>query len=161
MKSDPMETLYAQYAQSLYRYLYSLCGSHHDAEDLTAETFYRAVRAAGHYDGGRNVQAWLFQIARRLWIDHCRRKKAVPAGDEWLASLVSPDDVAADTERRMDRMELYRRIQALDAPTRDVIHLRLSGELSFAEIGEIMGKSENWARVTFYRGKERLKHETK
>lgn len=160
MKDEPMAALYKQYAQSLYRYLYSLCGNHHDAEDLTAETFYRAVRAAGRYDGGQNVQAWLFQIARRLWVDFCRRKKAVPGG-EWLEELACGGDLAADTEHRLERLELYRRIQALDAPTRDVMHLRLSGELSFAEIGEILGKSENWARVIFYRGKERMKHETK
>ena len=161
MATDPMAALYAQYAQSLYRYLYSLCGDHHDAEDLTAETFYRAVRAADRYDGGQNVQAWLFQIGRRLWADHCRRKKAVPVSDDWLCRLAAGDDLAESTERRLDRVELYRRIQGLDAATRDVMHLRLSGDLSFAEIGEILGKSENWARVTFYRGKERIKHETK
>lgn len=57
---------------------------------------------------------------------------------------------------RQDKIELYKRIQMLDKELKDVVYLRLSGDLSFAEIGEILGKSENWARVSFYRGKQKL-----
>lgn len=54
-------------------------------------------------------------------------------------------------------MELYKRIQRLDEKTKDVIYLRITGDLSFKEIGDIFNKTENWARTTFYRGKQKLK----
>ena len=59
----------------------------------------------------------------------------------------------------LDKMDLLKQIHLLKEPGREVIHLRLYGNLSYAEIGEIMGKSENWARVTFYRAKEQLRKE--
>lgn len=56
----------------------------------------------------------------------------------------------------VEKVELFRMLHHLDITTREVMYLRLTGELSFAEIGSIMGKTENWARVTFYRGKQKL-----
>ena len=56
-----------------------------------------------------------------------------------------------------DKIQLYKKMQKLDKQTREVIYLRITGELSFKEIGDILNKTENWARVTFYRGKQKLK----
>lgn len=56
----------------------------------------------------------------------------------------------------LDKLTLFKKLHDLDALVREVVYLRLTGELSFAEIGEIMGKTENWARVTFYRGKQKI-----
>ena len=56
-----------------------------------------------------------------------------------------------------EKVSLYKKMQNLDEKTREVMYLRITGELSFKEIGEILGKTENWARVTFYRGKSKLK----
>lgn len=73
-----------------------------------------------------------------------------------LANIAASDDVEKGYENREDRVALYRAMQQLDADTREVIHLRLAGDFSFREIGDILGQSEVWARVRFYRGKEKL-----
>ena len=100
---------------------------------------------------------WLCAIAKRLWYKELeRRGRTVPLEEEHLSRLEAPDDPAGETERREDRMALYRTMRKLDPETREVIYLRLAGEFSFREIGELMGRSEVWARVRFYRGKERL-----
>ena len=67
-----------------------------------------------------------------------------------------PDDPAQETEQREGRLALYRAMQQLDPDTREVIHLRLAGDFSFRDIGDILDRSEVWARVRFYRGKEEL-----
>lgn len=151
------EDLYEQHAQQVYRYLYSLTGEGDTAEELTQETFCQALRSLNTFRGDCTPQVWLCAIAKRLWYKELeRRKRTVPLEEEHLAHIQAPDDPAGETERREDRLALYRAMQKLDPDTREVIHLRLAGEFSFRDIGEILGKSEVWARVRFYRGKEQL-----
>ena len=78
------------------------------------------------------------------------------APEEHLAGQAAPDDPAQETEQREGRLALYRAMQQLDPDTREVIHLRLAGDFSFRDIGDILDRSEVWARVRFYRGKEEL-----
>ena len=151
------EDLYEQHARQVYRYLFSLCGEGDTAEDLTQETFCQALKNLDAFRGDCTPQVWLCAIAKRLWYKELeRRKRSAPLEEEHLSRLTAPDDPAGETERREERMALYRGLQKLEPETREVIYLRLAGEFSFREIGELMGKSEVWARVRFYRGKERL-----
>ena len=100
---------------------------------------------------------WLCAIAKRLWYKELeRRSRTAPLEEEHLSSLTAPDNPEREAERREDRMALYRSLRQLDSETREVIYLRLAGEFSFREVGELMGQSEVWARVRFYRGKEKL-----
>ena len=80
----------------------------------------------------------------------------MPLDEDLAESMAAPDDTALLTEKRDERKRLYRAIQKLDADTREVIHLRIAGDFSFRDIGEILGRSEVWARVRFYRGKQEL-----
>jgi len=151
------EDLYEQHARQVYRYLYSLTGDGDTAEELTQETFCQALRSLHTFRGDCTPQVWLCAIAKRLWFKELeRRKRIAPLEEEHLSLLTAPDDPAGETERREDRLALYRAMQKLDPDTREVIHLRLAGEFSFRDIGDILGKSEVWARVRFYRGKEEL-----
>ena len=147
------EDLYVQHAQAVYRYLFSLCGEADTAEELTQETFYRALRSLESFRGDCSPQTWLCAIAKRLWFQELsRRGRLAPLTEEAPA----PDDPARETEERALRLSLYRAMQRLDGDTREVMHLRLAGDFSFREIGEILGRSEVWARVRFYRGKGEL-----
>jgi RNA polymerase sigma-70 factor (ECF subfamily) len=97
---------------------------------------------------------WLCEIAKRLWYKELGKDK--------LISLDEMEEIQADVNLEkqhilnMDKMELFKLLHSLDAASREVVYLRLTGELSFSEIGNIMGKTENWARVTFYRGKQKI-----
>ena len=151
------EDLYTEHAKNVYRYLFSLSGEADTAEELTQETFYRAIRSLDSYRGEASPQVWLCAIAKRLWFKELeRRSKTAPLDDSFAESIAAPDDTALLTERRDERKQLYRAMQRLDADTREVIHLRIAGDFSFRDIGEILGRSEVWARVRFYRGKQEL-----
>lgn len=151
-----MEELYRQNAKIVYRFLYARCGDAGLAEDLTQETFLKAYQSIDRYDGSCKVSVWLCQIAKHLLYQHWERSKhEVPA---------EPDterfDDRADTEHevfaRIELLDVLKEMQKLPAQMREVMYLRIAGDLSFREIGEILGRSENWARVNFFRGKELL-----
>ena len=151
------EDFYEQHAKNVYRYLFSLIGDADTAEELTQETFYQALKGMNTYRGEASPQVWLCAIAKRLWFKELERRKRDAIIDEKsLSGIAAPDNVAKDYEARENRFILYRAIQQLDADTREVIHLRLAGDFSFRDIGNILGHSEVWARVRFYRGKEAL-----
>ena len=100
---------------------------------------------------------WLCSIAKRKYYQYLRRNgriQAVPLED---APLISPQDIEGEYLRQADKIDLYRALQVLPPEAREVFYLRLAGDMTFEEIGSILGRSGNWARGTFYRGKEKLK----
>ena len=154
-----MEQIYEQYFETVYKYLFCLTGNSDIAEELTQETFYRAVKKIHTFKGECKISVWLCQIAKNLWYDECRKhQKTIKVSEENFLEIQVPNDV---TEEKIiqneEKMALYKKLQKLDEKTREVIYLRITGELSFKEIGTILNQTENWARVTFYRGKQKLK----
>ena len=151
------EDIYQKHAEGVYRYLFALCREADTAEELTQETFYQALKGLKSFRGDCAPQTWLCAIAKRLWYKELsRRKRTVPLEEAQLPPLPDGDDPAAEAERRSEKLQLYQAMQRLPQETREVLYLRLSGDLSFREIGAILGRSEVWARVRFYRGKEEL-----
>ncbi|MDE7212332.1 MAG: sigma-70 family RNA polymerase sigma factor [Lachnospiraceae bacterium] len=153
-----MDELYEQNAQIVYRFLYSICRNEHLAEDLTQETFLQAYKSIERFDGSCKISSWLCQIAKHLLYRHYQKtKREIPSE---LEEMASPAETAPAPDGRvmakLELMEVLKDMQKLPPAMREVIYLRITGELTFREIGEIMGRSENWARVTFYRGKEIL-----
>ena len=151
------EDFYEHYARNVYRYLFSLTGEADTAEELTQETFYQALKGVNTFRGESSPQVWLCSIAKRLWFKELkRRKRDTTIEGESLSGIAAPYDLEKEYEARENRLALYRAMQQLDTDTREVIHLRLAGDFSFRDIGDILGHSEVWARVRFYRGKEQL-----
>lgn len=152
---DEIEKAYILHARDVYRYLLSL--SHDDdlAEDLTQETFFRAMKTIGNYDGSCKLSVWLCQIAKHLWYQWLDKQKRQKRGD-LDESLQSGESIEVPNILHADKTTLYRAIQSLPEAMRDLVHMRLTGEFTFGEIGEILGKSENWARTTFYRAKIKI-----
>lgn len=103
------------------------------------------------------MSTWLCQIAKYAfyqYIDKKNRQKEVPL--ETVVDIALEEEVEKSYIQNETKLSLYKKIQELESPMKDVVMLRLTGDLSFREIGDILGKSENWARVTFYRGKQIL-----
>ncbi|MDG0791190.1 sigma-70 family RNA polymerase sigma factor [Cohnella ginsengisoli] len=155
---ESMEQLYENYAQTVYRYLYSLTQNADLSEELTQETFYQAMKTIHQFRGECKLSVWLCQIAKRAWYKELNKNKRKPSVslDELEIPLPVNRDPEKDVLRNEDKLAMFRTLHQLDAKTKEVMYLRLSGELSFAEIGDILGQSENWARVTFYRGKQKM-----
>ena len=154
---DDMSAIYRQHAQTVYKFLLAQCRDPDLAEELTQETFYQAVRSIGRFDGSCKVSVWLCQIAKHLWYQHLRKhKREVPIPDQPPeVPVLSSEEGLLEQEGRLD---LLRSIHSLPADQREVVYLRAFGGLSFREIGDVLGKTETWARVTFYRSKEKLRN---
>lgn len=157
MDKQKVEKMYEENAKAVYKYLFCLTHSADLAEELTQETFYQAAKGIDGFRGECKISVWLCQIGKRLWYKELERQKrrTVPLS-EVTEELRSFEDIENDYLLNVEKVEVFRMLHHLDEETREVMYLRLTGELSFAEIGSIMGKTENWARVTFYRGKQRL-----
>lgn len=151
-----LDRAYREEAETVFRYLMTLCREEETARELTQETFYQAVKASGRYDGTCKVSTWLCQIAKHLWYQEVdkRRRKGTEALDEGLAS--SQGSLEEEYCIKEEKMELFKRVHVLEETAKEVVLLRLTGAFSFREIGDIFGKNENWARVTFYRAKQKL-----
>ncbi len=160
-----MDELYRQNEKIVYYFLYKRCHDRQLAEDLTQETFLQAFESIERYDGTCKISVWLCQIAKHLLYRHWEKQKhEIPMNLKKQENAYEPaqtdTDMADSTwQRAASRIELIdvlKDMQKLPANMREVMYLRITGSLSFKEVGEIMGKSENWARVNFYRGKEQL-----
>lgn len=157
--SMDLEQLYQQYAIPLKRYVVSMCHNETLAEDITADTFCRAIQNIEHFQGGR-IFTWLCAIARNLYLDNRKKKEQcnIPLSED-LESITA--DTGPGPEwlllQKDQKLNLYRFLQKLEPEAREVVYLRIFADLSYREIGSILGKSENWARVTFYRSKNKLK----
>ncbi len=158
MDKQDLTRIYEENAMAVYKYLLCLTNSSELSEELTQETFYQATKSIGKFRGECKISVWLCAIAKRLWYRELEKKKRrtfVPI-EEMEDSLTAVQDIEEDYLLNVEKVELFRLLHSLDDKTREVMYLRLTGELSFAEIGEILGNTENWARVTFYRGKQKL-----
>lgn len=153
---ESMDEIYRAHAQTVYRYLLARTRDPDTAEELTQETFYQAVRSIGRYDGSCKITTWLCAIARNQLLAYRRKHPAHDALDDVDLPAPSAEETVLDGAARL---ALLRRVHALAEPAREVLYLRLFGGLSFREIGDVLGRTENWARVTYYRGKERLRKE--
>ncbi len=154
------ESIYKAYSGRVYHYLMSLCRDHHLAEELTAETFFKALTALPGFRGDCDTGTWLCTIARNLYLSHLRRHPAhQPLEDvSHLPDPASPDP-AESTLRGDDALSLYARLHRLQEPYKEVFLLRALGELSFKQIGGLFGKTENWACVTYHRARKKLQEE--
>jgi RNA polymerase sigma-70 factor (ECF subfamily) len=151
------EKIYQRYFHYVYLYLLKLCNNEHLAEELTSVTFFKAMKAIDKFQGKCNINTWLVAIAKNSYYSHLRRNKEVIELDE----IYEVRDDKADIENQMiqmeSSMEIYKILHLLEEPYKEVFSLRVLGELSFKQIAEIYGKTENWACVTYHRAKNKIK----
>ena len=149
-----MERAYREYFHDVFLYLCGLTGDPVLAEELAQETFAKALRSVGQFDGRKDIRAWLFTIAKNTLNSHYRKeKKQVP-----LESAAETVDTGVHfTEALLDQEQAFliqQFLHDMNDPYKEVFTLRVFGELPFDKIGLLFGKSAGWARVTYYRAKE-------
>ena len=148
------EELYAAHMDDVYNYVLSLCGSSHIAEDVTSETFLKAMKAIDKFKGDCSMRVWLCQIAKNTYFNLAKRKRFTAEMPEDMPSNEQFEHRLAD---KSQALEIHRALHNLGEPYKEVFSLRVFSELSFSEIGAIFGKPDGWARVTFHRAKKQLK----
>ena len=152
-----MDEIYRQYASVVYRYLLAKVRDEGIAEEVTQETFYQAIRCSDKFDYSCKVSTWLCAIAKNQLAAYLRKNHI----NDNLENVTQSQTSAEDEYMSKDgQMVLLKQLHSVPEPYKEVMYLRVFGGLSFKEIGEIMEKSENWARVTFYRGKAKLHDKT-
>lgn len=152
------EEIYQLYFKDVFLYVRSLSAEGGVAEEVTQETFFKALKAIDSYDGRKDIRAWLFTIARNTYYSYCRRNKIyVSVVNEETAS---PAAVSADFSEQMIDAEtaflVHQYLHDMAEPYKEVFTLRVFGELSFEKIAQLFGRTPNWARVTFYRAKRQI-----
>lgn len=156
-----MEEIYKEYSKVVYKYLLAITNDVDLAEELMQETFESAVKNINKFRQECSVKNWLCTIAKNKWIDFYKKKKRL---NEINIDETNEKDFMLKSieEEYIDKVEIiniYKKIHKLDEKTKEVIYLRIKSDFSFKEIGDVMGRSEEWARTTFYRGKIKLKEE--
>lgn len=150
------EQLYREHYTTVYAYVLSLCGDRFLAEDITSETFLRALKHIDRYDPQYAPTTWLCTIAKNLLYTHYRREKRHLPLEEYLPMVVpSPESLYLQKEQAQ---RLHQIAQGFTPIQRQVLYMRLEG-LSFGQIGQALDRSENWARVTFFRLKNKIMEE--
>ena len=155
---DRLQQLYIELQPRLFTYFYLRTSNKQVAEDLTQDVFYEASKSIHLYRGAASLSSWLYAIANNLLKKYYRSKKYEKS---LLQKLERPKAEVRSTEYLIEQKEevdsLHTAIQQLDERSKDIVLMRIYGELSFKEIGEVIGKSENYVRVQFHRLKLKLK----
>ena len=154
------QEVYQLYFRDVYRYVLSLCRNESIAEEVTQETFYKALAKLNSFDGKCKVSVWLCQIAKNTYISMCRKNKHLDSNTD-IAQLVDGWSVEDSVCNQDTAFAVHRILHNLDEPYKEVFSLRTFGELSFKQIGELFGKTEAWARVTYHRARLKIKEELK
>ena len=150
-----IEEIYKQHFKTVYKYIYCLSGGNRElSEDITSETFAVAVERINEFKGNCKISVWLCQIAKFLWYKELKKKSKIQF--EELENIEDTISIEEELIKKEQKLTIFKNIQKLDEKTKDVMYLRLIGNLSFDEIAEVLGKTSNWARVTYFRGKQKL-----
>jgi len=150
------EDIYNNYFKDIFLYIYSLSGDRHIAEDITAETFMKAIKSIEKFKGNCDIRVWLCQIAKNCYFSFLRKKKKTIHLDELSEQKdnFNFEQIISSTE---ESMEIHEILHNLDEPYKEVFSLRVFGELSFKQIACLFGKSDNWACVTYHRARNKIK----
>ena len=147
------EAVYREYFADVYQYVLALSRDEQTAEEVTQETFFKALTAIDSFRGDCQLRVWLCQIARNQYLTLCRERKRFGEAE------TEPGDSGIEEgfADREDARRLHILLHALPEPYKEVFSLRTFGELPFSQIGELFGKTESWARVTYFRARQKLK----
>ncbi|MBP3797892.1 MAG: RNA polymerase sigma factor [Ruminococcus sp.] len=150
-----LDEIYEKYAGKIYLYILKLCGNESIAEEIMQNTFLKAIENADSFEGRCEVTTWLCRIAKNEYLNFIKRRdnNNLTLEDE---RVDADGDIMIHLENKEAAVSVHKALHALAEPYREVFTLRVMGELSFRQIGEIFDKNENWARVTFFRGKAKL-----
>ncbi|NLJ98361.1 MAG: sigma-70 family RNA polymerase sigma factor [Tissierellia bacterium] len=153
-----LEELYNNYFKDVYLFTYSLSKDKHIAEDLTSETFLKAIKSIDSFKGNCDIKVWLFQIAKNSYYSYIRKHKNLVDLDS-VPERKDNFDIEKSIYSSEGSMKVHEILHNLPEPYKEIFSLRVFGELSFKQIGDLFGKTDNWACVTFHRAKNKIREE--
>lgn len=157
------EQVYKEHFSVVYKYVISLCHDESVAEEITQETFFKAMKNISKFNGSCKLYVWLCQIAKNTYFTHFQKQKRFVSADGEID--IPNSNLTIDIEKDFLDKETTKRLHfvlhQLNEPYKEVFTLRVFGELPFAQIAELFGKTDSWARLIFYRAKKQLQEDLK
>ena len=151
------DKIYSEYYLEVYKFVLSLCQNPSLAEEITQEAFFKTLKNIDKFKGNCKLSTWLCEIAKNTFYSHTKKeKRQTEYPFELTASNENIEERFSDKETAYD---IHKVLHKLKEPYKEVFWLRTFGELSFSQIGALFDKTENWARVTYYRAKILIKEE--
>ncbi|RED60304.1 RNA polymerase sigma factor [Cohnella lupini] len=154
---ESFERLYNEYSTDIYKYVYYKTGNKWDAEDVVSDTFRKAFVNFPGLRNDQNVRSWLMTIARNTLIDHFRRRKNFVSLEDAGEFLMVPDSILMQLEREFDNERLKFALNRLPEDERVIVNLKYLQGLKYREIGDMIGKSEETAKMKSYRALRKLR----
>ena len=154
--NNELDEIYRLYAGDVYRFALRLCHDGALAQDIVQDTMLKAVKSIDKFDGKCSLKTYLCTIARNLYFNHLKRaeNRNLPLDDaEEAVSVVSVEQRTLD---KLQAQQIHKALHRLDEPYKEVFTLRVFAELKYSEIGALFGKTDGWARVIYFRAKERI-----
>ncbi len=157
------DEIYRLYFDDVYKYVLTLCRSSALAEEITQDSFFKALKSMDTYNGSCKIYVWLCQIAKNTYYSHYRKEKSTEKNAEvnHVDKEIEADLDVNDIEQRLVNKDqafvIHQVLHAMEEPYKEVFMLRTFGELSFSKIGQLFGKTEGWARIVFHRAKKKIK----
>ena len=152
-----IEEVYKEHYRIVYKYLMCLTNNADLSEELTQETFYKMIKKIDTFKGKAKISVWLCEIAKNLYFDELRKNRKRKKVELDFNNIQSDLNIEEDFIEKEETENISKEVEKLDEEIRRVIFLRLNSDMSFKEIGQVLGKTETWARVNFYRGKQKVK----
>lgn len=156
---ENIDEIYKKYANLIRNYIFTITGDKSLSEEIMQETFIVAINQIDKFRGDCKIYVWLLSIAKKILYKETKKNNLNKSLNIDDLEITDKKDIEAEFIKKDNKFKLYEAIQKLDASTREIMYLRLTGDFSFKEIGKILNKSENWARVVFFRGKKKLEED--
>lgn len=156
---NDFEEIYNAYFRDIYLFVFSLSRNETVAEEITQETFFKALKKIDSFKGQCKISVWLCQIAKNTYFSYVEKQKRFEP--ERVLEKAGQDDIEAVLLDKDTALGIHKALHHLNEPYKEVFTLRVFGELSFAQISQLFEKTESWARVTFYRAKQKIQDSLK
>lgn len=169
---DEFEVIYKEYFRDVFLYIKGLSREEHIAEEITQETFFHAMKAIRSFRGDCDIRVWLCQIAKNEYYTYLRKNKRLTMTE--ISNNIE-NDGAVNTTKAIEKsktgnlekqlvdsetaIRIHKLLHDMQEPYKEVFQLRVFGELSFEQIGDIFGKNANWACVTYHRARAKIQKE--
>ena len=155
-KVKKIEKLYQLYFKDIYLFVKAISKDEHIAEEITQETFFKAIKSINYFKGDCDIRVWLCQIAKNTYYSYCKKNNCIVSDEEIEIANTEQKTIENQLLDKEQAIAIHKLLHKLEEPYKEVFHLRTFGELSFKEIGEVFGKTESWSRVTYYRAKMKI-----
>lgn len=150
------ENIYNQYFRDVYTFVLSLSRNQTIAEEVTQETFFKAIKSIDKFKGNCKINVWLCQIAKNTYFSYIEKQKRFEPND--ITEKAMNINIEETLVNKEDALLIHKALHSLDEPYKEVFTLRVFGELSFAQISQLFEKTESWSRVTFHRAKQKIQN---